>query len=829
MDDPASESETVEASGTSDRLVLGPYTLLHRLGEGGMGEVWLAEQRLPFRRRVAVKLIKAGMDSRAVLTRFDAERQALALMEHESVARVFDAGTTPQGRPFFVMEYVQGDAITAYADRERLSIRERVALFLSVCDGVQHAHQKGIIHRDLKPSNILVAEQDQRRIPKIIDFGVAKAAGGALSDASVYTELGAIIGTLEYMSPEQADLTPAGVDTRADIYSLGVILYELLTGTLPFDAQTLRHSGLSEAQRTIKTIDPPRPSMRATVNDVAARRRTDALHLVRELRGDLDWIILKTLEKERTRRYQSVSEFAADLRRYLDDRPVLAARPSTLYMLRKFARRHTVGVSAAAGLVLVVALAIGIILMQARRLARERDRANGEAQTAQQVTDFLIGLFTVPDPSEARGNTLTAREVLDKGRKQIEGNQQLQPVVRARLEEAMASTYSGLGVYSAAQEELERTLATRRRILGPENPETLRSMAALGAVYVRRQQYPAALKLLQETTETQLRVLGATHPDYLSARQDLGFVLGAQGQLADAERIVRETLATERRLLGDDHPQTITGIGRLANVMVWLGRSDEEEALTRERLERLRRLKGSEHPDTLGAMRMLAGSLATRGHMDEAERLYRETVETSRRVLGPDHPNVGTAMNDLGTHLLNKGDTASAEHVLREAIAIDTRTLGPESDAALLATNNLATVYLNARRNAEAQALLEPLLDASRRVRGPEHPRTLMVMNNLGLIYARQHRLADATKLLHEALDTGQRKLGATHRLVAVMNLTLAEAFALNGRSDEAVLALKGAVDRGYRDEKQIRADEDLASIRNDPRYVQLVGSLAAK
>jgi non-specific serine/threonine protein kinase/serine/threonine-protein kinase len=348
-----------DASGEERRI--GPYRLLEKLGEGGMGEVWLAEQTEPVRRRVALKVIKRGMDTEQVVARFSAERQALALMDHPAVAKVFEAGSTPQGRPYFVMEHVRGVPITEHCDRHKLGTRERLALFVQVCEGVQHAHQKAILHRDLKPSNVLVTEQDGRRQPKIIDFGVAKATTQRLTERTVYTELGVLIGTPEYMSPEQAEMTGEDVDTRTDVYSLGVMLYELLVGALPFESRDLRESGYEEMRRKIREQEPRKPSARVTTLSAehavesAGRRQTNVPGLVRQLRGDLDWIVMKALEKDRARRYGSPAELAADVERHLGNQPVLAGRPSAAYRARKFVRRHRLGVGVAATGVLVLA------------------------------------------------------------------------------------------------------------------------------------------------------------------------------------------------------------------------------------------------------------------------------------------------------------------------------------------------------------------------------------------------------------------------------------------------------------------------------------------
>jgi non-specific serine/threonine protein kinase/serine/threonine-protein kinase len=392
---PAPDADETRAEETVARAAqtIGPYRLLEPIGEGGMGDVWLAEQAKPVRRKVALKIIKAGMNTAQVVARFEAERQALALMDHSAIARVFEAGATAEGRPYFAMEYVRGESITAYCTRHKLPLRDRIDLFLQVCDGVQHAHQKGIIHRDLKPSNVMVTLQDGRPVPKIIDFGVAKATTQPLTDRTLHTELGTFIGTPEYMSPEQAEMSGLDVDTRTDVYSLGAVLYELLTGAMPFDSKTLREKSLDDLRRTIREVDPPRPSTRVTAVAAGAANRPPAhvepSRLAGELKGDLDWITMKALEKDRTRRYGSASDFAEDLRRHLRDEPVLAGPPSTTYRVGKFVRRHRGGVAAAA-VVLVLLVGFGVTMaVQARRLARERDRASREEASAKALSDFL--------------------------------------------------------------------------------------------------------------------------------------------------------------------------------------------------------------------------------------------------------------------------------------------------------------------------------------------------------------------------------------------------------------------------------------------------------
>jgi serine/threonine protein kinase/formylglycine-generating enzyme required for sulfatase activity len=416
-------------------LLAGKYKLVEEIGEGGMGSVFLAQQTEPVKRAVAVKVIKAGMDSRAVLARFEAERQALAMMDHPNIAKVLDAGTTDGGRPFFVMELVKGTPITRYCDEHKLTLRQRLALFVPVCQAIQHAHQKGIIHRDIKPSNVLVAMYDDRPVPKVIDFGVAKAAGQTLTDKTLMTGFGALIGTPEYMSPEQASLNNLDIDTRSDVYSLGVLLYELLTGTTPVDKKSLGKAALLEILRIVREVEAPRPSAKLssidTLPSVAANRGTESARLSRLMKGELDWLVLKALEKDRTRRYETANGLARDIQRYLADEVVEARPPSVSYRVSKFVRRHK-GQVMAASLVLF-ALVGGIVgttlgLFEAKRQEQE---AQQEADKAKKARDFLVSIFRIKDIQA--GNTTTARQILSQAEQRIPIEFAEQPELRDEL------------------------------------------------------------------------------------------------------------------------------------------------------------------------------------------------------------------------------------------------------------------------------------------------------------------------------------------------------------------------------------------------------------
>jgi non-specific serine/threonine protein kinase/serine/threonine-protein kinase len=436
----------------------------------------------PLDRRVALKLIRLGMDTRQVVARFEAERQTLAMMNHPNVARVIDAGATESGRPYFVMEYIDGTPITEYCDTHRLNTAQRLELFLAVCAGVEHAHQRGIIHRDLKPGNVLVTEENGRPVPKVIDFGIAKATARQSIEKTMFTQAGMLIGTPEYMSPEQAGLAEQDIDVRTDVYSLGVLLFELLVGALPFDPVELRRAGYEEIRRRIREEEPSRPSARlstlqARSVELARNRNTDAQSLLRSLRGDLDWITIRALEKDRSRRYASAGEFAADLRRHISNEPVLASPPSVAYRAGKFARRHRLLV--ASGSVVTLAILVGLAaatwgLLRARAAERV---ATQEARTAEEVSGFLTGLFQVSEPSAEAANSITAREVLDRGVERIRAELAGEPAVRSRLMHEMGVVYSQLGLLDEAQQLLQEALQTREQL--PD--ASVRDIAARGS------------------------------------------------------------------------------------------------------------------------------------------------------------------------------------------------------------------------------------------------------------------------------------------------------------------------------------------------------------
>ena len=760
---------------------IGPYRLIRKLGEGGMGQVWLAEQSAPVKRQVALKIIKAGRYDDSALLRFDLERQTLAIMDHPAIAKVFDAGSTAEGQPYLVMEYVPGLHITQYCDQKRLSPCDRLALFTKVCEGVQHAHQKAIIHRDLKPSNILVVEVDGKPTPRIIDFGIAKAISQQSQDETLVTRAGGFVGSPGYTSPEQADPAVRDVDTRTDVYSLGVVLYQLLTGVLPFDPEQWQSKPLHEVLRQLHEDDPPSPSTRisgdASSTTAAELRNTDPRQLASLLRGDLDWITLKALEKDRARRYGTPSELAADIHRYLQNEPVTARPASVTYRARKYVQRHKFGVAAATALA-VLLITFGVMqTMQLRRITRERDRAD-------RVTAFMTGMFKVSNPSEARGNDIRAREILDKSSKDIETGLANDPELQAQMMNVMGTVYQSLGLTSKAEPLLRRALEIRQRILGPRNPDTLQSKNDLAVAVLAQSHYPEAEKLCRETMETRRKVLGPEHHDTVDSMVQLARILGYESRYAEAEELNRGALEVARRKWPQDR-LTATALSLLADTLTHEEKYPEAERAAREALEMDRRALGSDHPSVLRDMFNLAGILTEEQHYADAEEMSKELIESARRVLGLQHPGTLAAKSNLGALLRKEQHYADAEKLERE------------------------------------------VLEAQRQTLGPEHASTLLTMGNLGSVLIEEKHYSEAEQVLREALAGLRRVLGPSHEVTATAAQNLARALALQGKRDEAFVPLRAYAEgiSAVEEFERLEKDDSFQSLHGDPRFDALLAA----
>ena len=727
---------------------IGPYRVLQVLGEGGMGIVYEAEQTDPVRRRVALKILKLGMDTKQVLARFEAERQALAVMEHPNIAKVLDAGATENGRPYFAMELVHGVRLTDYCNQNRLPVRQRLELFIPVCQAIQHAHQKGVIHRDLKPSNVLVTERNGEPVPTVIDFGIAKAISQRLTERTLVTEYGQAIGTPAYMSPEQAEMSGMDVDTRTDVYSLGVVLYELLVGRLPLDPEQIGVNAFI-ARLVMREMEHRTPSDEFSnpgdeVRSIAKERRADPTTLRRELQRDLDWIVMKAMETDRNRRYDTVNGLAMDIRRHLNDEPVFARPPSARYRLVKFVRRNRTAV--AASVVVAVSLVAGATAATVGmvRATRAETATALEAEAAQEVSDFLVELFGVSNPSEARGNTVTAREILDEGANRITEQLADQPVLQARLLATIGTVYRRMGLLDRALPLLEQALALREQELGPNHTDVAASVVDLARFHTARGNFAKAETLAVRALAINERALDPGHPTVAATVSTLGGIYFNQGKYDEAEPLWQRAAAIYERIHGAEHALVAGQISNLGGLRMRQGRLEDAAPLLERALEIRERVLEQDHPDLAASLLNLGVLYWFLGRYAEAEPLYVRTLDIFERTLGPEHPKTASALNNLGETYWALERYADAEPLFLQALAIKEKILDPDHPDIASTLNGLANLHRDQRRYADAEAEYRRALRIRERALGPNAARVAGTLEDYGKMLRAAGRVAEA-------------------------------------------------------------------------------------
>ena len=759
---------------------IGPFQIVERIGKGGMGLVYLAEQKDLVQRQVAIKVIRPELATKSMLARFEAERRALAIMDHPNIAKVLDAGETEFGHPYFVMELVRGVPITNYCDQARFSPLQRLELMVSVCNAVQHAHQKGIIHRDIKPSNVLVTEFDGKPVPKIIDFGIAKAIDAKVSEQSLHTDFGAVVGTLEYMSPEQAGLESLDVDTRSDVYSLGVLMYELLTGSTPIDRKQLRSVAFIELLRAIREIDPPRPSTRISSTDnapsVAANRSIEPSRLQGYVRGDLDWIAMRALEKDRERRYQTANDLSQEIQRFLLHQPVHAGPPNVRYRLSKFLRRNRTA-SLAIGLVLLSMLvgsiattlgwlesrrqyALAVAAQGHEREARElaeqrlseaeaaREKEREARETSEAIADFIADTLGRANP-EVDGRTVTIADAFARSVDKLNKDFADRPLVRSKLLHSIGWTYLKLGLYQESVDVLSNSYEVYKEQFGAKDKEAARLLSNLATAYRSAGKIKKAIELGEQSLEIHASASDSTPIDQTS---------------------VKINLATSYKLAGD------------------LKRAIElQENCYAEYKNRL----GAKHRGTLSCLSDLAAAYSAAGRLADAKSTYETARDAYIETVGVEDLDTLRVSNNLGSVLNNLGKAEQAIPMLEETLALRRKLLGDMHSHTTSTVNNLAMSYQKTNQLEKATQLYQSNLETRMKALGPNHIQTLKAMNNLGGSLFSGGKTVEGIKLLEDAIAIADVNDLNKNPDIMALRTALSQMYSMTKQSDKAYALCK--------------------------------------
>jgi len=784
--------EDDQGGGPCESLVgkrLGPYQLIRSLGSGGMGDVYLAERADDeYQSQVAVKIVRAGLISSQVRSRLRAERQILASLTHPNIAKLLDGGTAPDGTPYLVMEYIEGEPIDVYCDRRRLSVEERLQLFRTVCSAVHCAHQNLIVHRDLKPSNILVTADGT---PKLLDFGIAKLLDTRHSVRTLaVTQLEYRVMTPAHASPEQVRGEP--ITTASDIYVLGVLLYELLCGRRPF---IITSNHLTDIEKAICEHTPRAPSAAIALSraeapglteDLAACRGTTAVKLARRLEGDLDNIVLMAMRKEAARRYGSVEQLSADIGRHMTQQPVIATRDTWTYRTNKFVRRHALAVSAAATVAGLLIAFGAVTYVQAQRIARERDRATQEGARAEQVSSFMVELFELSDPTKSRGNEIRVRELLDIGARRVSTALVDQPRTRATLLGTIGKVYENLGLYQSARPLLEDSLATRLKVYGPNHAEVADALLSLGMLYLDMGELDAADAKLNAALTLRHEIFGPNAVENAPVLQTLGTLALERGEVAPAEKYFNQSLALYQAHSRNTTTDASQVLARLADLKKYQYRDAEAEPLFRAALDIDRRVLGSDHPRVANLLDSLADSLEGQGKYDEAQRLFEESLKLKRHILGLEHPQTIDTLESYGNLLRRKGDLSTAEEVFRNALTLNRKQRGEHHAYVGYDLVNLGLVHYDRGQPALAETEFRQALDIYKETLPHVHVYVAGALMALGRTLASAGKSREAEPLLREAMDIATQTLGADNPFTDTVRAALGRTLAQEQNYDEA-------------------------------------------